>query len=217
MTTTLDDRLVADLASRASGPVITPGQDGYDEARAVHNGLIDRKPALIVRAQSTDDVVAALAFAREVGLEVSIRGGGHNVAGRAVTDGGVMISLADMRRVTVDPEGSTATAQGGATWADLNAAASEHGLAVTGGAHLDDRDRRLHARRWPRLADVQVRARGRQPRGRRARDGIRRGAPGRRRVAPGPVLGAARRWRQLRRGHLAHVPACTRSGRSRAG
>ena len=133
MTTTLDDRLVADLASRASGPVITPGQDGYDEARAVHNGLIDRKPALIVRAQSTDDVVAALAFAREVGLEVSIRGGGHNVAGRAVTDGGVMISLADMRRVTVDPEGSTATAQGGATWADLNAAASEHGLAVTGG------------------------------------------------------------------------------------
>jgi FAD/FMN-containing dehydrogenase len=133
MTTTLDDALVTDLASRATGSVITPGQPGYDEARAIHNGLIDRRPALIVRAQTTDDVVAALSFARDAGLEVSVRGGGHNVAGRAVTNGGVMISLVDMRQVTVDPERSTATAQGGATWADLNTAAGEHGLAVTGG------------------------------------------------------------------------------------
>jgi FAD/FMN-containing dehydrogenase len=133
MSTTLDDALLADLTSRATGSVITPDQAGYDEARTIHNGHIDRKPALIVRAQTTDDVVAALAFAREAGLEVSVRGGGHNVAGRAVTDGGVMISLADMRDVTVDPERSTATAQGGATWADLNAATDQHGLAVTGG------------------------------------------------------------------------------------
>ena len=133
MTTTLDDALLADLTSRANGSVITPDHAGYDEARTIHNGLIDRKPALIVRARSTDDVVAALAFARDSGLEVSVRGGGHNVAGRAVTDGGLMISLADMREVTVDHERSTATAQGGATWADLNTAAGEHGLAVTGG------------------------------------------------------------------------------------
>ncbi len=118
---------------QVSGSVIKPGQPGYDEARAIHNGLIDRSPALIVRAQTTDDVVAALAVARDAGLEVSVRGGGHNVAGRAVTDGGVMISLADMRQVTVDPERSTATAQGGATWADFNTATGEHGLAVTGG------------------------------------------------------------------------------------
>ena len=118
---------------QVSGSVIKPGQPGYDEARAIHNGLIDRSPALIVRAQTTDDVVAALALARDAGLEVSVRGGGHNVAGRAVTDGGVMISLADMRQVTVDPERSTATAQGGATWADFNTATAEHGLAVTGG------------------------------------------------------------------------------------
>jgi FAD/FMN-containing dehydrogenase len=133
MTTTLDDALLADLTSRATGAVITADQSGYDEARTIHNGHIDRKPALIVRAQTTDDVVAALAFAREAGLEVSVRGGGHNVAGRAVTDGGVMVSLADMRNVTVDPERSTATAQGGATWADLNTATGQHGLAVTGG------------------------------------------------------------------------------------
>jgi FAD/FMN-containing dehydrogenase len=118
---------------QVAGSVITPDRPGYDEARAIHNGLIDRKPALIVRARSTEDVVAALAFARDAGLEVSVRGGGHNVAGRAVTDGGVMISLADMREVTVDPERSTATAQGGASWADLNTATGQHGLAVTGG------------------------------------------------------------------------------------
>ena len=133
MTSTLDDSLVSDLASRATGSVITPDDAAYDEARTIHNGLIDRKPALIVRARTTEDVVAALALARDAGLEVSVRGGGHNVAGRAVTDGGVMISLADMRQVTVDPERSTATAQGGATWADFNAATGEHGLAVTGG------------------------------------------------------------------------------------
>ena len=118
---------------QVTGSVITPSEPDYDEARAIHNGLVDRRPAVIVRAQTTDDVVAALTFAREAGLEVSVRGGGHNVAGRAVTEGGVMISLADMRKVTVDPERSTATAQGGATWADFNTATGEHGLAVTGG------------------------------------------------------------------------------------
>src|SRR5215217_6040898 len=134
MSTTLDNDLVDELVGRVSGPVLTPQDPGYDEARAVHNGLVDRSPALIVRAYTTGDVVAALAIARRAGLEVSVRGGGHNVAGRAVTNGGVMISLADMRHVAVDPERATVTAQGGATWAELNAAAGAHGLAVTGGA-----------------------------------------------------------------------------------
>jgi FAD/FMN-containing dehydrogenase len=133
MSTTLDEALLADLTSRTAGAVIQPDAVGYDEARTIYNGLIDKRPAVVVRARTTDDVVAALAFARDAGLEVSVRGGGHNVAGRAVTEGGLMISLADMRRVTVDPERSTATAQGGATWADVNTAAGEHGLAVTGG------------------------------------------------------------------------------------
>jgi len=96
--------------------------------------MTTRSRAAIVRARTAADVVAALAFARRAGLEVSVRGGGHNHAGRAVTDGGVMISLADMRAVTVDPERRTLTAQGGATWAELNAAAGAHGMAVTGGA-----------------------------------------------------------------------------------
>ena len=134
MTVALDPALVNDLAGQVSGPVLGPEDAGYDAARAVHNGLIDRRPALIVRCRQTSDVVAALALARRAGLEVSIRGGGHNVAGRAVTDGGVMIDLAEMKRITVDPGRATATAEGGVTWGELNDAAAEHGLAVTGGA-----------------------------------------------------------------------------------
>src|SRR5919202_745079 len=116
MSTTLDDGRVRELSGQVSGLVVSPDDAGYDEARAVHNGLVDRRPALIVRCRTTADVVAALEFARRVGLEVSVRGGGHNVAGRAVTDGGVMIDLAEMRGITVDPTAGTATAQGGVRW-----------------------------------------------------------------------------------------------------
>jgi FAD/FMN-containing dehydrogenase len=133
MGTTVEGDLVRELARRVSGSVLVPDDAGYDDARAIHNGLVDRRPALIVRARTTEDVVAGLAFAQREGLEVSVRGGGHNVAGRAVTEGGLMISLADMTDVSVEPEAKTATAQGGATWAELNTAAGEHGLGVTGG------------------------------------------------------------------------------------
>jgi FAD/FMN-containing dehydrogenase len=133
MSTTLDSHL-AQLEGRVTGPVIAPDHADYDAARAVHNGLIDRKPALIVRAHTTQDVVAALAFARDAGFEVSVRGGGHNVAGRAVTEGGVMIDLAEMQSINVDPGRQTLTAQGGVRWNELNEAAAAHGLAVTGGA-----------------------------------------------------------------------------------
>jgi FAD/FMN-containing dehydrogenase len=134
MSTTLDNQLLDQLEGGVTGSVLAPDHAGYDAARAVHNGLIDRRPALIVRARSAQDVVAALAFARAGGFEVSVRGGGHNVAGRAVTDGGVMIDLAEMKNIAVDPEQGTAAAQGGVTWNELNEAAARHGLAVTGGA-----------------------------------------------------------------------------------
>ena len=134
MSTAVDNHLLDQLGGGVTGSVLAPGGPDYDAARAVHNGLVDRKPALIVRVRSAQDVVAALAFARDGGLEVSVRGGGHNVAGRAVTDGGVMIDLAEMKNITVDPEQGTATAQGGVTWNELNEAAAGYGLAVTGGA-----------------------------------------------------------------------------------
>ena len=134
MITTLDSTLLADLARQVSGSVLGPRDAGYEAARAVHNGLVDRRPALIVRCRTTNDVIAALALARRAGLEVSIRGGGHNVAGRAVTDGGVMIDLAEMKGIAIDPGQATGTAEGGVIWGELNDAAAEHGLAVTGGA-----------------------------------------------------------------------------------
>jgi FAD/FMN-containing dehydrogenase len=134
MSTSSDSALVADLTGQVSGSVLGPHHEGYDAARAVHNGMVDRRPAVIVRCRTTNDVIAALELARRAGLEVSIRGGGHNVAGRAVTDGGVMIDLAEMKGIAIDPLQATATADGGVVWGELNDAAAEHGLAVTGGA-----------------------------------------------------------------------------------
>jgi FAD/FMN-containing dehydrogenase len=125
MSTTLRDRL--------GERILRPEDPGYDDARAIHNGLIDKRPALIVRCRSAEDVVGGLALARDSELEVSVRGGGHNVAGRAVTDGGVMIDLAEMKAIAVDPERKTVTAGGGVTWNELNDATGAHGLGVTGG------------------------------------------------------------------------------------
>ena len=122
------------LAAAVTGRLLQPGDNGYHEARRVHNGLVDRRPALIVRCQTPADVSAAVRFARHAGLEICVRGGGHNVAGLAVADNAVMVDLAEMKGVNVDPDARTVRAEGGVTWAELNAAAGQHRLAVTGGA-----------------------------------------------------------------------------------
>ncbi len=134
MTVTPDSALLDDLAGRVSGRVLRPADDGYDAARRVHNGLIDRAPAVIIRCRSAADVAAGVRFARAAGLDISVRGGGHNVAGRAVADDAVMIDLAEMKGTDVDADARTVRAEGGLTWAELNGATGEHGLAVTGGA-----------------------------------------------------------------------------------
>jgi hypothetical protein len=116
-----------------SGELLRPGDEGYDDARRVHNGMIDKRPGLIARCRGVADIVAAVSHAREREAELSICGGGHNVAGRAVTEGGVMIDLSLMRGIHVDPAGRSARAQGGVTWSELNRETQLHGLAVTGG------------------------------------------------------------------------------------
>ncbi len=116
-----------------SGELLRPGEPGYEDARRIHNGLIDKRPALIARCRGVADVAAAVNFGREQNLEISIRGGGHNVAGRSVTEGGLMIDLALMRGIYVDPTRKTARAQGGVNWGELNRETQVHGLAVTGG------------------------------------------------------------------------------------
>jgi FAD/FMN-containing dehydrogenase len=131
---TPDSAQLDDLAGSLSGRLLRPSDDGYDAARRVHNGLVDRSPAVIIRCRNAADVAAGVRFARATGLDVSVRGGGHNVAGRAVAEGAVMIDLAEMKGTEVDPEARTVRAQGGLTWAELNDATAAHGLAVTGGA-----------------------------------------------------------------------------------
>ena len=124
---------IDNLSERVSGEVITPNDEGYDEARKVYNAMIDRRPSVVVRCTSTDDVVAAVDFARENGLAVAVRGGGHSVPGFGTADDAVVVDLAGMTDVQVDPEKRTARAQGGATWGIFNDATHAHGLATTGG------------------------------------------------------------------------------------
>jgi len=123
-----------ELRAGFSGSILEPGADGYDEARRVHNGLIDRRPALIARCQNAADIADAIRYARANDLEVCVRGGGHNVAGRAVADGALMVDLARMKGIRVDPVARTARAQGGVIWKELNRETAAHRLAVTGGA-----------------------------------------------------------------------------------
>ena len=94
---------VSGIAATFSGQLLRPGDAGYDEARRVHNGMVDKKPALVARCRGVADIVDAIKIARDLGLEVAVRGGGHNVAGRATVEGGVMIDLALMKGIHVNP------------------------------------------------------------------------------------------------------------------
>jgi len=124
---------IEQLRDRVEGQVITPNDEGYDEARAVYNAMIDKRPAAIVRPATEADIAAAVDHARQAGIDLAIRGGGHGVPGFGTCDGGVVIDLSTMRTVTVDPSARTARAGGGATWGDFNEATGAHGLATTGG------------------------------------------------------------------------------------
>lgn len=124
---------IAGLRSEISGELVGPGDEGYDQARAVYNAMIDRRPALIARCRSVADVRAALDAARRAGLPVAVRGGGHNGAGFGTVDEGLVVDLSPMAAVDVDREGRTARVQGGATWGAVDAATHEHGLATPSG------------------------------------------------------------------------------------
>jgi FAD/FMN-containing dehydrogenase len=118
------------LAGDIKGRIITPDDPGYDEARTVFNGAIDRRPAMIVKVADAEDVARVIALARETGLELAVRSGGHSGAGHGVTDGGIVLDLSDMKGLEIDPEGRTAWAETGLTAGEYTEAAGKHGLAT---------------------------------------------------------------------------------------
>ncbi|MFI5667760.1 FAD-binding oxidoreductase [Streptomyces sp. NPDC051704] len=124
---------IEQLREGVRGAVTTPDDDAYDQARTVHNAMIDKRPAAVVHCANAGDVMAAVGFARENELDLAVRGGGHSVPGFGTCDGGVVADLSRMRGVRVDPVRRTARAEGGATWGDFNAATHAFGLATTGG------------------------------------------------------------------------------------
>ncbi len=121
------------LRSALRGAMLMPGDDGYDSARAVWNAMIDRRPALIVQPSGVADVIDAVNFARENCLPVAVKGGGHNLAGHEVCDGGLMIDLVGMQSVRVDPEARCANVAGGATWGDVDRETQALGLPPRAG------------------------------------------------------------------------------------
>jgi len=133
MTSSAAAERLTTLSEHLRGTVLLPGDDGFDAARATWNGMIDRHPAAIVRCRGTADVIAAVNHARESGLPVSIRAGGHNVAGKAICDDGIVVDLSLMNDVRVDPAARRARAGGGAQWQDFDHEAQAFGLTTTGG------------------------------------------------------------------------------------
>ncbi len=132
-TAVIDEAALAAIRDRFEGEVLEDGDAGYDDARALFNAMIDRKPRLIVRAAGAQDVAAAVLLARETGLPFAIKGGGHSVNGHAACDHGIMLDLSPLKKITVDPNARTVIAEAGVNWGEFDAATLEHGLATTGG------------------------------------------------------------------------------------
>jgi FAD/FMN-containing dehydrogenase len=124
---------VASFTATFGGTALTPADHGYDEARAIWNGSFDRRPAVVARCRNAVDVADVIGFARDSGLPLAVRSGGHSLSGLSAVDDGIVLDLSQMRAVEVDPGERVARAQAGATWADFDAATQAHGLASTGG------------------------------------------------------------------------------------
>ena len=131
--TVLTEELVEEFQASLRGPLLQPGDAGYDDARIVWNGMIDRRPALIARCAGVADVIQSVNFARDNHLLVSVRVGGHNITGNAVNDGGIVIDLSQMKGIHVDLAKNTARAEAGLTWGEYNHETQAFGLASTGG------------------------------------------------------------------------------------
>ena len=135
--TVLNEATVQEFKATLRGELIRPGNESYDEARKVWNGMFDRRPALIARCTGTADVMSAVNFARDNNLLVAVRGGGHSIPGHSVCDGGLVIDLSPMKAIRVDPATRTARAQPGVKWIEFDHETQAFGLATTGGTASD--------------------------------------------------------------------------------
>ena len=212
-TTAIDNEKIDALRASLRGSLLLPADAGYDVSRTLWNGMIDRRPAAIVRAAGAADVMQAVNFAREHRLLLAVKGGGHNIAGKAACDGGLMIDLSAMKSVRVDPAAQAGARRTGRAAVGLRP--RDAGIrAVHAHRHqLDHRHGRAHAGRRLRLAEPQARPDHRQPDRRRRRARFRRVRAGQRDAERRPVLGGARRRRQLRRRHLVRVPVASARAR----
>src|SRR5271169_4961701 len=143
----LEEAVVDGFKASLQGPLFRLGEAGYDDARKIWNDMIDRRPALIACCRGVVDIINSVNFARTHELLVAVRGGGHNVAGNAICDGGLMIDLSGMRSVRVDPVQTTARAEAGATWGEFDRETQAFGLATPGGTDLDHGCSRAYAGR----------------------------------------------------------------------
>ena len=214
----LDEKAVQDLRTRVRGDLIRPGDGAtYEEARKVYNGMIDKRPALIARCVDVADVIACVNFARDQKLALAVRGGGHSGPGLCTVDEGVVVDLSRMRGIRVDPEARTVRVEGGARWGDVDHATHPFGLATpsgfisttgVGGLTLGGGIGYLSRTHGLTIDNLLERRHGARRRALRDRE---------REGQQGPLLGGARRRRQLRGGDLVRVPAASRSARSTAG
>ena len=170
----LTSKQLEDLDSRIEGSLLCAGDDGWDDAVLVWNAMVAKVPALVVQPESAQDVAVAVGFARDHGLLLSIKGGGHNIAGTSIAEGGLTLDMARMRDVVVDPEARLAHVGPGCRLRDVDR--RDAGARASDDARLrvPDRRRRPHSRRRVRLPDAQIRLGGRQPRGGRDRHRRRR-------------------------------------------
>ena len=177
------------LRERVRGALLTPGDQGFEEATRLWNGLIDKSPALVVQPTGVADVVEAVRFAREQGLALSVRGGGHNIAGTALADGGLTIDMSGLRGVSVDPDARTATVQPGCLLGDVDRETQLHGLATPLGFFSEVGVAGLTLGRRARLPHAPLRLDRRQPARGRDRHRRRSGSPRESRRTRRPVLG----------------------------
>ena len=195
------------FAAGIRGQVLRPGDEGYDEARMVHNGMFDKRPLAVMKAEQVGDVIAAVNLAREHGLDLSVRGGLHSGPGFGTNDGGLVIDMSQMRTVRVDPRNKTCPCRRRGHVGGLQLRNARLRSGDDRRDHLDHRHLRSHTRRRDRLPVPRVRAVDRQSdlSRRRHRGGE---VPHRERARErGSLLGTARRGRELRRRDLAGVPA----------